>query len=260
MGCGTSSVHPQVPLPELPPGIVQLTKDTPQNILDSAIDIMTRSFAGTKKTSPEPALSWAFDTTCSGENPCDPLLEAPSEERIAAFRWLVLFSLETSLRHGGCFALIDSEDETKVHTCSLNFPPNNRNLHNPGFCDVVKTLHKVGLNNSFNSKRMSAVEKAMTKGHKTYAKDPHWYCQIFATSPESQRNGYSKRMLPFLSQLSDKSGVPFYLETTGEKNEQFYGKCGFEVVERYPLIVGSDKLDVNGGMAAMVRPPKEILQ
>ena len=107
---------------------------------------MTRSFAGTKTTSPEPALSWAFDPTASGENPCGPLVEEPSEERIAAFRWLVLFSLETSLKHGGCFALMDSEDETKVYTCSLNFPPNNRNLYNPGFCDVVKTLYKVGLN------------------------------------------------------------------------------------------------------------------
>jgi hypothetical protein len=73
-------------------------------------------------------------------------------------------------------------------------------------------------------------------------------------------------MLQFVASLGDHSGVPVFLETSGSGCEKFYGKGGFEVVERYPLKLTGNKASsqppnevsfnvASGGLAAMVRQP-----
>jgi ribosomal protein S18 acetylase RimI-like enzyme len=251
MGCCSSRILPQVELPELPSNIKHLTVNSPQALLDAVADVATRSFAGTKTTAPEPALSWAFEVLA---DPLGPLPDDPTKERIAYFKWLVTFMMAIAVRHGGCFALVDGDDDdAKVVACALNFPPNNHHLHAPGMCEIMQLMGKAEgpMPKCMEGKRMKAVEKAMADSHKAHARDPHWYVQLFAVDPAAQRQGHGDKLLKFITTLGDKSGVPVYLETIGSAS--FYEKSGFEAQARYPLTGGDDTLDANGGLAGMVR-------
>jgi len=254
MGCCSSNILPQVDLPDLPSNVKHLTVNSSQALLDAVADVATRSFAGTKTTAPEGTLSWAFEVL---DNPIGPLVEEPTEERLAYFKWLSTFMMATSIRHGGCFALMDGDGEdAKVIACALNYPPNNKHLHAPGICEIMSLMGKAEgpMPKCMEGKRMKALEKVMAASHKAHAKDPHWYVQMFAVAPEAQGKGHGGKLLQFINSLGDKSGVPIYLETIN--SEAFYQKCGFETQEKYPITGGSDTLDAKGGLAAMVRKIK----
>ncbi len=254
MGCCNSNyVLPQVDLPDLPPGVKHLTVNSPQSLLDAVADVGTRSIAGTKTSPPEPTMSWAFDPTASGDDPCAPLVEDPDEERLAYCKYNMTFMMAQAIKHGGCFALMGDDD--KVVACALNYPPNDRHLHDPGICEVLALMGKAEgpMPKCFEGKRMKALTKAMATSHKAHAKGPHWYVQLLAVAPEAQRQGHGSKLLKFINTLGDKSGVPVYLETIGKNSEAFYSRQGFEMQARYPVTGGSETLDTNGGLAAMVR-------
>mgnify|MGYP003950979361 FL=1 len=256
MGCCGSSILPQVELPELPPGVKHLTVNSSPALLDAVVDVATRSFCGSKTKAPEAACSWAFDPKASGEDPCGPLIEDPTAERLAYFRWSVTYMLAAALKHGGCFALVDGDGEdAKVVACALNFPPNDKHLHAPGICEQIALAGKADgkMPKCMEGKRMKALDSAMTAAHKAHAKGAHWYVQLFAVAPESQKQGHGNKLLEFINTLGDKSGVPVYLECVGKKIEAFYQKNGFVMKARYPVTGGNDTLDANGGLAAMVR-------
>jgi len=260
MGCCNSSyILPQVDLPELPPGIKHLTANSPQSLLDAVADVATRSFAGTKTTPAEANLSWVFDPAGSGDDPCGPLVEDPTAERLAYFKWMSTFMMAQTIKHGGCFALMDGDgDDAKVLACALNFPPNDKKLHEVGMFQFMSLTKKAEgpMPKCVEGKRMKALDKAMADSHKAHAKEPHWYVQVLAVAPEAQSQGHGSKLMQFITALGDKSGVPVYLECTGKNAEAFYVKNGFAMQARYPLTGGNDTLHVNGGLAAMVRPKK----
>ena len=257
MGCCTSSILPQVDLPELPPGIKHLTVNSPQALYDAVADVAARSIVGTKTSAPEPIMSWAFEVP---EDPLAPLVEDPTAERLAYGKWMATFMMAVAVRHGGCFALMDGDgDDAKVVACALNFPPNNKNLHAPGMCEFLFSLTGKAegkMPKAMEGKRMAAVDKTMHQSHKAHAKNPHWYVQLLAVDPEAQRQGHGTKLLKFITTLGEKSGVPVYLETIGSGAEAFYAKHGFETQARYPVTGGSVTLDANGGLAGMVRKAK----
>lgn len=66
-------------------------------------------------------------------------------------------------------------------------------------------------------------------------KEPHWYLSVLGVAPEYQRQGIGSALLqPILAQ-ADSQGLPCYLDTFVERNLQFYGKQGFEVVTTIDL-------------------------
>ena len=257
MGCCQSTVIPEFPLPELPPGVVQLTVDSPSDLIEKAVECLTLSFAGTTDTSPEPAVSWVFDPQGNTGDATTPLKAPPTEERLKYFRYNMEWLRELCLSTGGCFLLTDPEEPSNVVCCAICFPPNKQKLHDPGLCRQLSVIKKIGNPpKELSNKRMMALDKMMRKAHNATTKGDHWYVQAFGTKPDCQRKGFGSRLLEFIGLLGDKSGVPVYLETTGAYSEAFYIKGGFRVVQRYIVSAGSDTLDANGGMAAMIRDPK----
>jgi hypothetical protein len=106
MGCASST--PVVPdLPAMPSNIVQLLPGSASDLKESCVELLTTSFCGTSAAAPEGLLNWALDPSCSvDEDPSKPLKEEPSAERKKHFRWLVNFSFDLALPHGGCFAVM----------------------------------------------------------------------------------------------------------------------------------------------------------
>ena len=101
---------------------------------------------------------------------------------------------------------------------------------------------------------MAKVDKVMTKSHKTHAKGEHLYLQAIATAMGHHGKGYGKQLMTFLLEAASRMNVPFYLECCGKKNERFYEKNGFKLVQRYAIECKGQTFKPDGleGASAMI--------
>ena len=265
MGCVCCLPKPanEVYLPELPPGVIQLTVDSPKEVRDQFVELISQSFCGTTKTAPEPLLSWTFeDPEILGIEHTHPLAVDPSQERQEYFDWLMGFCTAAGERHGGCFALQDPTSK-KLVAATVTFPPNDRHLHNPGICVQWNAVKQTGgfmqmpwsTLNGPTGQKLDVADVIMKKAHTENAPGRHLYVQVFATSPEHQGKGYGSKLMQFLVDSADHMKVDAYLETCGSKNETYYSKFGYTVSKRYPIEFNGRRYLPDGmdGMAACVR-------
>ena len=70
----------------------------------------------------------------------------------------------------------------------------------------------------------------MTKVHHR-VKVPHWYLMLLGADPAYQRQGAGTALLQPVLAMSDRDGVPAYLETQKPENVPWYHRFGFEVIE-----------------------------
>ena len=98
---------------------------------------------------------------------------------------------------------------------------------------VAGTLPKAfqKLNNAFSF--MSIFDRLMTESkelHKIYGpKGRHIYVAAVGVDPASQGKGLGKRIMQQVSDVSDATGLPAYLECASEKNRAVYEKSGYVV-------------------------------
>ena len=245
----------------LPEDIIQVTDESDQALIDDLIGVISRSFCGTKACAPEPAISWGLDPKASGDNPTQPLLSEPQENRIKYFDFFAGYMVHSALRHGGCFVL--KGPEGKVVAGTVTFPPNSKNLHRTGLCESMSIVSRMGgwskvktpeLEKGDPPKREKKLQEAMNKAHKAHANGRHIYVFAFGVDVGEQGKGYGRKLLTFLTESAAALHVPVYLECSGERTERFYGNNGFEVPQRYPLIYKDQRFcpDKLEGMAAMV--------
>ena len=239
----------------LPEGFVRLTATSDKALIDKAQETAALAFAGTKNTAPEPALSWALEPKASGANPCGPLTEDPSQERLDVFRWIMKWEFAMFLRHNAAFALVEGGEVLGVMVC---VPPNDSHAHEAGCCIVMNTLSKAAgppkpVEQAPAKQRFEGIDKAMKSLHEQAMDGPHWYVRMFAIGPAHQGKGVGKRMLEFAVGLADQSKVPSYLETA---HEGFYEKMGYRTSSRVNVEDASKfPGDVFNGLAGMVYLP-----
>ena len=106
-----------------------------------------------------------------------------------------------------------------------------------------------------SAKRMNKVNQTMEKYHGVHAPGRHVYVYAFATCIREQGKGYGRQLMTFPVESAKRMNVPLYLECSGEKNERFYGRNGFEVVRRHPIEYKNQSFDPDGlgGLSAMYR-------
>ena len=260
MGCCLATpVKPD--LPPLPKNIIQLSPTTPNDTIDRVLDILTKSFTGSRTNPPEGLLAWAFDTEGNIDNdPSLPLKEEPSSQRIKCMEFVMNFTMMTCLPHGGCFALLDENNLPIAAT--LMIPPNKKHLHEQGACLMMAILMKHSMPSEFTSGsaavRNDAVSKFMAKAHKESLAviGPHWYINVMGCDPSKQGNGNGKELFKFMMGVVDHTGSPAYLETYGPKNVSFYEKNGFKEAKREEIVAKKETLTLHGGGVAMVRDPR----
>lgn len=223
--CMTASlkVAPEVYADRLPEGIVQVTEASDQALIDEFIELVGNSFCGSTDAPPEASISWAFDPTSSGENPADFLSGEASVARVKYFKFIGGLVTHSGLRHGGCFALKDPNG--KLVAATVTFPPNNKHLHNTGIWEFMHIAKKLGgmsnippeMKGGPSEKRMSKLDAAMKKSHKTHAAGLHLYVLAFATVVGEHGKGHGRKLMTFLVESARKMNVPAYLECSGGK-------------------------------------------
>ena len=67
---------------------------------------------------------------------------------------------------------------------------------------------------------------------------PHWYLAVLGTDPVAQGQGLGSAMLQPVLQRCDEDGVGAYLESSKERNIDFYARHGFRVTEEIRLLRG----------------------
>ncbi|HEX3518768.1 MAG TPA: GNAT family N-acetyltransferase [Solirubrobacteraceae bacterium] len=80
-------------------------------------------------------------------------------------------------------------------------------------------------------------------------KPPHWYLAVLGTDPDAQGNGLGSRVLGAVLEQCDRDGVGAYLESSKERNIDFYARHGFRVTRELKLLRGPT-------MWAMWREPR----
>jgi ribosomal protein S18 acetylase RimI-like enzyme len=60
--------------------------------------------------------------------------------------------------------------------------------------------------------------------------EPHWYLPLIGVDPAYQGRGLGAALLDHALAISDKDGLPAYLEATSPNNRRLYERHGFEVV------------------------------
>ena len=64
---------------------------------------------------------------------------------------------------------------------------------------------------------------------------PHFYLAVIGTDPPSQGQGLGTALLEPVLELCDEEGVPAYLESSKERNVDFYSRFGFRVRDEIRL-------------------------
>jgi ribosomal protein S18 acetylase RimI-like enzyme len=64
---------------------------------------------------------------------------------------------------------------------------------------------------------------------------PHWYLAVLGTDPELQGQGLASEMMRPVLEECDRDGVGAYLESSNERNLDFYARHGFRTVREVEL-------------------------
>jgi ribosomal protein S18 acetylase RimI-like enzyme len=69
-------------------------------------------------------------------------------------------------------------------------------------------------------------------------KPAHWYLSLLGTDPAARGHGYGSAVLKPVLELCDRDGVGAYLESSKERNIDFYTRYGFRVTDELRLPKG----------------------
>ena len=69
-------------------------------------------------------------------------------------------------------------------------------------------------------------------------KPPHFYLAVLGTDPRAQGRGLGSAVLSGVLEQCDGDGVAAYLESSKERNVDFYARHGFRVLEEIRLLRG----------------------
>jgi ribosomal protein S18 acetylase RimI-like enzyme len=68
--------------------------------------------------------------------------------------------------------------------------------------------------------------------------DPHFYLAVLGVDPSVQGQGMGSALMGPVLRACDEDGVPAYLESSKERNVDFYSRHGFRVTEELRLPAG----------------------
>ncbi|KAI0968953.1 hypothetical protein F4678DRAFT_474020 [Xylaria arbuscula] len=68
--------------------------------------------------------------------------------------------------------------------------------------------------------------------------DDCYYLVYLGTKPSGQRRGYARKLIDQMAAKADAEGRAMYLESSSEKNSEYYKKFGFEI--RRDIYLGAD--------------------
>ncbi|MBN2292733.1 MAG: GNAT family N-acetyltransferase [Pirellulales bacterium] len=89
------------------------------------------------------------------------------------------------------------------------------------------------------AKRFSQAMSDAGRLHAKHAPGRHWYLFILAVAPNAQRRGVGTTLMEHGLARIDGQNLPCYLETSSQKNVEYYPRHGFEMREKTTVAGGS---------------------
>lgn len=86
--------------------------------------------------------------------------------------------------------------------------------------------------------RLPQALRAVSGIEQHHPRERHLYLAVLGTDPSRQGEGIGSALMAPAITLCDSEGLPAYLESSKERNVDFYGRFGFRVVEELPLAKG----------------------
>ena len=71
-----------------------------------------------------------------------------------------------------------------------------------------------------------------------HPRDPHYYLAVLGVDPDHQGRGLGSALMGPVLSACDGDGVPAYLESSKERNVDFYARHGFRVTDQLRLPAG----------------------
>jgi GNAT superfamily N-acetyltransferase len=90
--------------------------------------------------------------------------------------------------------------------------------------------------------RLHRVLPALSAVERKHPKGAHMYLAVLGTDPSAQGQGIGSAAIASGLGLADSEGLPAYLESSKERNIDFYARFGFKVVEELQLPGGGPKV------------------
>jgi ribosomal protein S18 acetylase RimI-like enzyme len=224
MGCAGTKVAPS---PELEDGeIVSLTAADRWEVSK----VIGRSFGGTAAADPEWGFHWALGPGLADRS--DPAARAE------LLGWMISCDYfgKTRLRYIG----VRGPTGELQAVCVFYRSPGGKKGAGSDMCGLMSHLSKHPPPPSFKANkfvetRLKEMDKVMTKSHKAHAAMPHWYTLTVGVDPPCQGSGLGAKLMRAVSKLADEAGEACYLETSGQRNREWYEHLGYEVKECFTL-------------------------
>jgi GNAT superfamily N-acetyltransferase len=84
--------------------------------------------------------------------------------------------------------------------------------------------------------RLPMLFRGLQRLEHAHPHEPHsFYLSVLGTDPPRQGNGLGSALLEPVLEMCDREGVPAYLESSKERNIDFYSRFGFRVSEEVQL-------------------------
>jgi len=87
-------------------------------------------------------------------------------------------------------------------------------------------------------RRAMAAMRGMEMIEHAHPKAPHYYLAVLGTEPDLQGRGVGSALMRPVLESCDRDEIPAYLESSKERNVDFYARHGFRVLEEYRLLRG----------------------
>ncbi len=82
---------------------------------------------------------------------------------------------------------------------------------------------------------LPSVVRGLNQADRRHPAEPHLYLALLGCDPPAQGQGRGSAALAPGLELADQDGLPAYLETSTERNLDFYARFGFRVVDQVQM-------------------------
>jgi GNAT superfamily N-acetyltransferase len=83
--------------------------------------------------------------------------------------------------------------------------------------------------------RLPSVVASVAMFERKHPREPHMYLGVLGTEPSAQGRGVGSAAISAGLAFADAEGLPAYLESSKERNLDFYARFGFKVLDELPL-------------------------
>ena len=87
-------------------------------------------------------------------------------------------------------------------------------------------------------RRTALITRGVDKIERSHPPAPHYYLAVLGTDPEAQGRGVGSALMRPVLEACDRDGIPAYLESSKERNIDFYARHGFRVTDEVRMPKG----------------------